>query len=251
MAGGMGFPDAAPHGELTEILPDVFFVQGTVQMKKPPLSFSRNMVVLRHGGELTLVNTLRMNESGLASLEALGKVTHVVRLAGFHGLDDPFYKDRYGAKVWVVQGQKYARGFDNTKAEARTYFEPDEEMTEDGPLPIPGAKLMVIAGDTPEGLLWLDRDGGVVIPGDALQNWRGPDRYFTFMAKLMMRFMGFFKAHNVGPGWLKAAKPRREDLAKVLEYDFDKVLPCHGEAVMSDAKAAFRPAIERALAKLG
>ena len=39
----------------------------------------------------------------------------MIRLAGFHGMDDPFYKDRYGAKVWVVKGHVYAKGFDAPK----------------------------------------------------------------------------------------------------------------------------------------
>lgn len=250
MAAAMGFPPAAPHGELEEVLPDIFFVQGTVQLKKPRLSFSRNMTVIRHEGELTLVNTVRLDEAGLERLDALGEVKHVVRIAGFHGMDDPFYKDRYGAEVWAVKGQKYARGFDNTKAEARTYFEADVEMSADTALPFPGAKLIVIEGETPEALVWLERDGGILITGDALQNWRGADPYFSLMAKIMMRFMGFLKPHNVGPGWLKQAKPRREDLATLLKHDFDKVLPSHGETVMSEAKAAYRPALERALAKL-
>lgn len=246
----MGFPPATPHGRLTEILPDVFWVPGSIRLPKSPFQFSRNMVVLRRDGKLTLVNTLRLDDAGLEALDALGEVEHVVRIAGFHGLDDAFYKDRYGAKVWVVKGQVYARGFDNTKAEPKIYFHPDEQMEAGTELPVPGARLHVIEGATPEGVLWLDRDGGVLITGDALQNWDRADDYFNFVSGLMMRFMGFIKPLNVGPGWLKQAKPKREHLAQLLDLEFDKVLPCHGAPVMSGAKEAYRPAIERALGKL-
>ena len=68
--------------------------------------------------------------------------TDVIRLAGNHGMDDPFYKDRYGAKVWVVRGQRYVTGA-NTSA-PRTHFLPDVEMDATTALPLAGAQLYVI-----------------------------------------------------------------------------------------------------------
>jgi len=51
------FPAAAPHGELTELFKDVFFVTGTVRLPGSlPVAFSRNMTVLRQDGKLTLVD---------------------------------------------------------------------------------------------------------------------------------------------------------------------------------------------------
>lgn len=123
-------PPASPHGELTEVLPDVFFVTGGVRMA-PLLSFSRNMVVVRQGERLVLVNSMRLHDTGLAALDELGTVTDVIRLAGFHGMDDPFYKERYGAKTWVVDGMTYHRGFDATKPGATPYFEADATMGPD------------------------------------------------------------------------------------------------------------------------
>lgn len=244
------FPAPYPHGDLEEILPDIFVVPGSVKLPGPPLRFSRNMIVLRHEGALTLVNTVRLNDAGLTALDALGKVEHVIRIAGFHGMDDPFYKDRYGAQVWALKGQVYASGFNNIKADPKRYFSPDVEMDSATALPIPGARLIVISGVTPEGILHLERDGGVLITGDALQNWDRVDPYFNFLAGPVMRLMGFIKAHNVGPGWLKQAQPKADDLAQVLALEFDKVLPCHGAPVMSGAKAAYLPALERAVQSL-
>ena len=235
-------PAALPHGELKEIFPDVFFVTGSVRMARP-VTFSRNMTVVREGESLTLINSVRLNEAGLAALDALGKVEHVIRIAGFHGMDDPFYKDHYGAKVWAMEGQGYFAGFETNKP---PYFEPDAWLTADTPLPFAGAKLFVFERAKPsEGLILLEREGGIVVAGDSLQNWARPDRYFSFLAKPMMWFMGFFKAHNVGPGWLKGAKPARAGVRAVLDLPFDHVLPVHGEPVVGGAKELFRPAIER------
>ncbi len=239
-------PAALPHGELKEVFPDIYFVTGTVRMPGPlPIAFSRNMTVVRQDGELTLVNAVRLDEGGLAALGALGKVAHVVRLAGYHGMDDAFYQERYGARVWAVRGQVYAPGFDPKKWAATAYFQPDVEMDADTALPLRGARLHVFHTTPSEGLLLLDREGGILVAGDALQNWQQADPYFSLLGKLMMKGMGFIKPHNLGPGWLRAAKPAAAEVRGILDLPFAHVLPSHGTPVIGDAREKFRPVIER------
>jgi hypothetical protein len=240
-------PPAYPHGELREVLPGLFFVTGTTAMG-PGMRFSRNMTVIREGERLVLVNTVRLDDAGLKALDALGRVTDVIRLAGFHGSDDPFYKERYGAKVWAIRGQRYTAGFD-TKA-PEVYFEPDVQIDETTRLPLADARIHVFASTPPEGLLVLARDGGVVVSGDCLQHWASTDAYFSFFGGLMMKMMGFIKPHNVGPGWLKQGRPPAGDLRAVLDLPFENVLPAHGAPVLGGAKPAWRPAIEQAASTL-
>jgi hypothetical protein len=238
------FPPALPHGELRELFPDIFFVTGTMTVAGKPLSFSRNMTVVRENGLLTLINSVRLDERGLKALEALGTVEHVIRLAGFHGMDDPFYKDRYGAKVWAVKGQTYVAGFDPA---AEPYFQADELIDAASALPLEGSRLYEFKSARPtEAVMVLLRDGGILVSGDALQNWRSTDRYFSLMARVMMRFGGFIKACNVGPGWHKFAKPSVDDLTGLLDLRFEHVLPAHGVEVIGNAKALYRAAIEKA-----
>ncbi len=237
------FPAALPHSEIREVLEGVFFVTGTMRLPGLlPIRFSRNMAIVRDGERLVLVNSVRLDEKGLAALDALGKVTDVIRLAGNHGMDDPFYKDRYGAKVWAVRGQRYRAGFD---AGAPEYFVADEQMDAATPLPIGGARLYVIDSKPSEGILLLERSGGVAIAGDCLQHWHAPDAYFSWLAGPIMRLMGFIKPHNVGPAWLKNTKPPKEQLRGILDLPFANVLPAHGAAVMGDARSHYRSAIER------
>lgn len=242
MTGNPKFPKAGEHGEIAELFPDVFFVTGTVDMKGPlPTRFSRNMTILRQDGELVLVNSVRLGEAGLAALDRLGKVTHVIRLAGFHGMDDPFYKERYDATVWSVDAP-YVTGFDASKG--KVYFTPDIIMHDDTELPVRDARLIRFASARPgEALLHLDREGGIVISGDCLQNWGSTDRYFSLPARLIMRLMGFIKPHNVGPGWLKAAKPDVKEIKALLDLQFQHVLPCHGAAVIGNARKLYEPVI--------
>ena len=238
------FPAAQPHSELREILPGIHFVTGTVKMPGPlPMRFSRNMTVIREGGRLVLINAVRLDDTGLAALDALGKVTDVIRLAGNHGLDDPFYADRYHAKVWVVKGQRYTAGFNTSSP--RTYFTPDVEMDATTALPIEGARLQIIGSRPPEGLLLLPGNGGLIVAGDCLQNWRAVDSFFNGLGAVIMRLMGFIRPHNIGPAWLRQCKPPREDLRAILGSRFANVVPAHGTPVIGDAVNLYRPAIDR------
>jgi len=241
------FPAVFPHGDLQEVFENIYLVTGSLRMKgKVPFSFSRNMTVLRQGDELILVNSLRLDESTLDKLDALGRVAHVIRLAGFHGMDDPFYKERYGAQVWAVKGQVYARGYRQDADPNRAYFRPDHEVDEQSKLPVEGAQLYRFDGSNPpEGALLVPREGGILITGDSLQNWARSDQYFNLPARIFMKLMGFVKACNVGPGWVKMAKPSIAGVKGLLDLEFEHVLPAHGGAVAGDAKKLFRPAIER------
>lgn len=239
-------PPAFPHGELKQLFDDIFFVQGTcrVAMGPVPMCFSRNMTIVRNGESLTLINSLRLDESGLAALDRLGRVEHVIRIAGFHGMDDPFYADRYGARVWAVRGQPYVDGFDALKTPDKTYFSATDPLDAGEPLPLADARLITFEGArVPEGVILLERDGGILVTGDSLQNWGTPDKYFNWPGRVIMRFMGFFRPYNLGPGWLKVAKPTPSGLAFLLDLSFEHVLPVHGEPVLGAAKDAFRPTI--------
>jgi hypothetical protein len=238
------FPPALPHGPLEEVLEGLYFVTGTLPLPGPlPVRASRNMTIVKDGDRLVLVNTVRLDDEALAKLDKLGQVTDVLRIAGNHGMDDPFYADRYKAKVWVVKGQRYTAGFG---PKPDTYFTHDVEVDRDSALPIAGAKLYTFGSKPPEALLMLDRHGGVCVAGDCFQHWHTTDAYFSFLARGMMRMMGFIKPHNVGPGWLKQCKPPLDELRGTLDLPFQHLLPAHGSAVLGDAIAKFRPAIERA-----
>lgn len=241
-------PAARPHTELAELFPDIFFATGSVKMA-PLMSCSRNMVVVREGDRLVILNSMRLTDEGLAKLDKLGKVTDVVRLAGFHGMDDPFYKERYDANVWCLPGAPYSKGFDAAKGKGGSYFKADRELSVDGEAPLENAKVIAFSTNPPEAMLLLERDGGVLITGDAIQNWASTNEHFSFAAKIFMKRMGFIRPHNIGPGWVKATDPKRSEIKGILNLDFDHVLPAHGEAVIGGAKEAFRPAVEHVVSR--
>lgn len=239
-----GHLPASRHGEFAEVFEGVWFVRGGVKMPmRLPMKIGRSMTVVRGEDGLTIFNSMRLSEDGFGELESLGEIKHVVRLAGFHGRDDGFYRERYGARICAIEGQRYARGMDPNKEDA--YMEADEWLSEASELPIADAKLKVFStSNPPEAVCLIERHGGILVTGDSLQHTPTPDEFFNWPAKLMMKRFGFFKPYNVGPGWLQFAHPTVSDVRSVLDLEFDHVLPGHGAAVIGDAKEKYRPAIE-------
>ncbi|MBV1787618.1 hypothetical protein KQ940_06075 [Marinobacterium sp. D7] len=220
------FPPALSHGRIEEVFPDVFFVSGSMEtvLQGMDWQFSRNMTVVRDGERLIIVNSVRLNDEGLAELERLGRVTDVVRLGCLHGRDDQFYVQRYGAQYWAMSGMEHEAGL-----EART-------LSPDGPLPIADASLFQFqTTQIPEGILHLDRAGGIVIACDALQNWLSPDEYFSDSSRELMQNMGFFTPANLGPVWAQAAAPKGDDFTRLKTLSFKHALCGHGEPLCDTA----------------
>lgn len=225
-------PDALPHGPIREVLPDIFFVTGTMKtvLMEADWHFSRNMTIVRDAGALTLVNTVRLDAEGLAALEALGKVTNVVRIGALHGIDDAFYVERYGARYWAAPGMPPASD-----------MVPDVPLSPDGPAPFGGCSVFAFeTARMPEFVLHVDRAGGVLIACDALQNWLAPDEFFSDDSRATMTEMGFFQPANIGPVWMQAAAPAAHDFARLGALAFNHVLCGHGAPLLDTAGPAFR-----------
>lgn len=232
----MSHPPAMSHGALEEVLPDVFFVMGA--MRNPFFgsmwTFGRNMTVVRHEGALTLFNAVRLDDDGLAALEALGKVEHVVQLGSLHGRDDRFYVDRYGATMWAVEGMPQDEG-----------LTVDRHLTEDGELPVPGRLFVFRETKLPEAILVLDREGGIAIACDSLQNWEAPDPYTDEGTVETMSGMGFYTPCNLGPAWMHVCEPKAGDFTRLREIDFQHALCGHGTPVIGDAAKRYAQTYDR------
>ena len=154
----------------------------------------------------------------------------MIRLGDYHldfknGVDDPFYIDRYQAVYWTMKGMNSRNGLVNSNL-----------MTPDGDFPFSKASFFSYeTSKRPEGLILLNRDGGILIAADSLQNMV-PDRFFSPVGKLVLRIGGFFKTANVGPAWLKQCKPEKSDFVKVKQLDFSHLVPSHGQPIKNTAK---------------
>lgn len=231
------FAPAMPHGDIEEVFDGVYFVTGTMRsvFGGASLQYSRNMTIVRDQGALTLINAVRLDEAGLAALDRLGKVTNVVKLGSMHGIDDAFYVERYRARLWTLPGLAHESGLAT-----------DVELVPGGPMPFAGCSLFAFQTSArPEGILRVDRDGGILIAVDALQNWHGPDRFFDDASIALMRQHGFFQPANIGPAWRMANQPQASDFARIKQLGFRHVLCAHGEPLRDTAHAAFSALFQR------
>jgi len=227
-----------PHGNIEEIVEDIFMLRGSIKMN-PLLRITRNMGIIRNGDELTLINPVRVNTKVEAQLTALGKIKHVMRLGAFHGVDDPYYVEKFGALMWAQPG-------------GTTYTEPkiDRQLDSIAPLPFEASEIFEFAGTTqPECALLIKRDKRILFTCDAIQNY-GDYSYNNIPAKILMPFIGFPRETIVGPIWLKYQTPEGETLEpefrRLLGLRFDSLLAAHGTLIASGAHAAVERAVDKA-----
>jgi len=96
------YPAALAHEPIEEIFPDIFLVHGSARVA-PAMRMNRNMIIARDGEALTLIGSVRLSKTEEAKLENLGSVKHVVRIGYYHGIDDRYYVERYGAEFWCPE----------------------------------------------------------------------------------------------------------------------------------------------------
>ena len=195
------------------------------------------MLVIRNGTELSLVNPIRLNDSEEQSLLSLGQIRHVLRLGDFHGLDDPYYVDKFGAEFWSQEGQV-------------TYPSPtpDHIITENIKPPMPDAEFFVFSSATvPESALLL-KEKRLLITTDAIQHYT-EWTYTSLLAKLMLPLLGFKKDLLIGRPWIKKVTPKggsmRVDFERLLQLEFDHLISAHGSLLRDDARSRLKNVVEK------
>jgi hypothetical protein len=216
-----------PHSEIKEIFPDIFFVTGTniTHHDNAKLQHSRNMVIIRDNGKLSLINTVRLDDKGLACLDALGEVTNVVRIGAFHGRDDVFYLGRYGAKLWALEGIIHENNR-NT----------DVYLTSNGQMPIPNCSVFIFETSRfPEAILHISQQNGILITCDSIKNWLAPDQFFSTETAKLYQEQGFFGAASISNVWKQACNVNSSDFRRLKTLEFRHLLSAHGAPLLNNA----------------
>ncbi len=237
----MGYSDALPHDLPKPIASDIFVVHGCVK-PNAVVRFTRNMTIVRENGQLTLINPVRMNEAGLKALEQLGDVAHVLRLGSAHGMDDPFYVNRYKADFWSFEA-------------GTTYTQPKitKVLTEGGPLPFTNAQLFAFKHThEPEGAILLERTSkrsqGLLLTCDAVQSYRDGYPQTNWLARRLLPKMGFTQETLITKMWLKHAVTNQQgiqvEFKRLLTLDFDQLIGAHGTFVEQGAHEEVRRALD-------
>ena len=96
------------HKKLELISEDIYQLTGTMKLFGI-FQYSRNMHIIKEGGELAIVNPVRVDKETLKEIESLGKICHIYKIGQLHGVDVPFYMDKYRPKLWMLEGQQFKR----------------------------------------------------------------------------------------------------------------------------------------------
>ena len=233
-----GYPPPQAHDPIEQLFEDVFWVQGSIGMS-PGLRVNRNMVVLRQDGALTVIGAVRLNTEAEAALDALGNVQHVIRLGYYHGLDDRYYVEHYGAAFWC-------------QADSSNYPDPEPThvISEQTTLPVAEAESFVFhLTKFPESAILLHRHGGLLITCDSLHHWTDW-RYCNLPSRLVMPLLGFKLTTIVGPPWRKIMTPKggslRPDFERLLALEFDHHIGAHGRLCRGGAHDLVQAAVAAA-----
>lgn len=233
-------PPSLPHENIRKIFENIYYVIGTsiTHHEGHVIQHSSNMTIVRHGEELTLINTIRLDDKGLQQLDALGKAKNIVRLGAFHGQDDAFYQERYHAKLWSLKGMREDCGQGSP-------IKMDIEMIPGGLMPFPHATLLVFETSLyPEGILHIAQEGGILVVCDSVKNWLSTDRFFNQETA---------KAHqeggHIGPAniafWCTACNVKKSDFQKLQALPFRHILSAHGAPILNNAHEQLALSIER------
>lgn len=230
------FPAALAHGPITPVTEDVFAVQGSFKFG-PGIHVGRTMTIARTGGDLVLFNPVRLSRRGEDELEALGRVAHLVKLSDSHGIDEPYYQNRYAAKTWAFLGAKLA------------YISADETLTGEGP--IPGGRSVLYRGNEGwcEGAYLIPGGGGTLVTCDAIQN-HADHEFSSFGGRMALRIAGVPSMVAVPPLWRRSQKLSRDGLLETLgplrSLQFEHLVTGHGPASVGKASERVRKAIDAA-----
>lgn len=221
-----GYAKPTPHDPIEMVLHNVYWVHGSIRLG-PGMTMNRNMIVIKDGDELTLVNPVRLNEAEEEKLENIGDIRRVMRMGDFHGLDDKYYVDRYQAEFWCQEG-------------CVTYKSPKpSHVIKTGvDSPISNSEFFIFeSARFPEAAL-LMHDHKLLITTDSIQH-HSDWSYTNFLGRTLLKLMGFDTKTLIGGPWLKRVTPKegslKHDFEKLCELDFEMILAAHGTLLKESA----------------
>jgi hypothetical protein len=206
----------------------------------PGMAIGRTMTVVVGGDGLVIFNAVRLSDEGFTELEKLGQVKHLVKLSESHGIDEPFFVDRFKPTVWAVADVAHKPGVTTTRV-----------LGPEGPI----ADAVVI--DYPGTSGWRERGyvlpngGGTFIATDAIQNHADREG-LSLMGGIVTGLMGFKGGVIVAPMWRKLQKVQgarvKEAFAPLGAQSFENLVTGHGPPVVGGADARVRAAVDAASA---
>jgi hypothetical protein len=233
----MGAPDTLgfvpPARALTEVAPGLLVAEAPLRYFGFEMGRRMNVVRLAGGG-LLIHSPAELTGELRSELDQLGEIRFVVPASNLHGhLFMEQYGDAYpAAKLFAAPGLERKRPdllFDGELSSV-----PEAEWSDDlDQAAFEGHRRLTE-------IEFFHRSTRTLITGDLCFNigpgWPLTTRLLAWGPR-MKRRLGPTTAFRLAIGDREAA---RRSLARILEWDFDRILPGHGETVPSNGRAALR-----------
>jgi hypothetical protein len=196
---------------------------------------SRNMIIIRDQDKLSLVNTVRLDDQGLAALDKLGTVENIIRIGAFHGRDDAFYLNRYDAKLWALEGMEH---HNNRLA--------DNLLVQNGAIPFRDCAVFIFETSAyPEGILHIAKEGGIIVTCDSIKNWVSADPFFSADSEKLYQEQGFFGIATISNVWKEATQVQASDFIRLKSFKFKHLISAHGKPLLNNAYEAIAKSIHK------
>ena len=221
---------------LQPVGPDLWTLQHPMKFPGGVRLPTRMTVARLPDGALWLHAPVPIDDALAAELAALGPVAHLVAPSLMHHLFVPRALGRYPqARLWAAPGLE----------EKRPALPVAEALTDQAP----AAWRAVIDQHLVRGaprlneVVFLHRPSRTLIVADLVFNVRHAEGWAT---NLVLRTMGTRGRLGQSRLWHFYARDRaavRSSVEEILRWDFDRILPGHGEPFAGDARAALRDAL--------
>ncbi len=227
--------DLQPHGELYQVADGLHCVDGA--FGRSPLG-RRMTVVALPSGALALHSAIRMNDAGMAALEALGPVAAVIVPTAHHTADVPWYAERYPQARVLAPGGSLPRVHRRVPSAAAL----DEGWNDDlaGAL----AWLQVDGVRHPEAAFF-HRASHTLILTDLVFNL-GTE--FSGLQRALLKLNGiygrFAPSRLMRWGVVRYMPGLLASVRRMEEWDFDRIIVSHGQVVEKRGKTHLREAFE-------
>jgi hypothetical protein len=226
---------ASPSG-LRSLAPGVWCADAQASLGAGVALPIRMTIVRLPDGTLWVHSPIRLTDELVAELRKLGPVAHLVSPNLFHHLFLEQAAQRFPqARVWAPAG------LEKKQKTLRIDAHLDATLDWEGAfaaLPIEGARSM-------SEWVFLHRPTGTLIVTDLVFNLDDSHRGVT---RLVLRWTGTFDRLARSRVWSLLVRDRGAfgaSLRRVLDLDFERVVPAHGAVIDADAKAAMTEVLAR------
>lgn len=213
-----------PHHSITKNFDNVYSLLGSMSLFGV-FKYSRNMVILKDGENLCLVNPVRLNKQEENRLLKMGKIHSILKLGRLHSVDLPYYMDKVSPQLWASSKDSFVRGYN---------YQIDIDLEQVSQLPF--LEMRVYSFKTSrenEAVAFLPQDGGILLACDAIVNMKQVDPMANSLVRTLSKLLP--RPTYIGPNWVKAMKPSKEDFQEALKFNFDKMISAHGPILANKA----------------